>query len=535
MKKNKDIAERQLFQMAKREKMILPETLYARIDETLAGLPEQKKLFKMTWKKSIILAAALLAMFSVTASAAVSAWRQRMEAMNAQEMEDYFVQIYTDKIGVDNYNRPYTDTEKNRMKELRIAYEGEALFPDGALTMISDADEYKGKGVAFLGSTATFFFPEKEMSDEELLQIIDFQYKRDYSLQKMNEMIEEGEIEFPGEKIAQAQEAEIVATDEAVLESNAVWDPAQELTIPYTGNLKISYMAAGQDCIFLTGENVIHKMEIGGSDSELFFDDFDRKTYVSALYQDKKGDVYVAVYEETDGENYCAIVGDEKYAKALYILSPEGEIKKKIDLSVYQDDMRGIISRMVVDDQGYIYLRATFMGNNLMKVLDSEGNFVKDIPMSLESKFYPHGAAGLGIGKDGRVYTQLLAGTDAGRSMGIGAVNLEKGCIEDIYMDIVPEDTIMLDIIAAGADTDFVFWGYSGIFNYNLGEESAVNILPAYEAQMQWEGVLYCALPDGRIVFGDCTEWQHDEDPEKGAHRIPEKTCFYYKTGMRNP
>lgn len=535
MKSSKDITEQQLFQMAKREKMILPETLYASIDETLAGLPEQKRLFRMTWKKSIILAAALIAMFSVTVSAAVSAWRQRMEAMNAQEMEDYFVQVYTQKIGADNYNRPYTDTEKNRMKELRTSYEAEALFPDGALTMISDADEYKGKGVAFLGSSATFFFPEKEMSNEELLQIIDFQYKRDYSLQKMREMIEEGEIEFPDDKIAEAQETEIVATDEAVLESNAVWDPAQELTIPYTGDLVITYMAAGQNCIFLAGKNAIHKMEIGGSDSELFFDDFDRKTYVSALYQDKKGDVYIAIYEETNGENYCAIVGDEKYSKALWILSQEGELKKKIDLSVYQDDMHGIISRMVVDDQGYIYLRASFMGNNLMKVLDSEGNFVKDIPMSLESKFAPHAAAGLGIGKDGRVYTQIYVGTDDGRSMGIAAVNLEKGCIEDIHMDIVPEDTIMLDIVAAGADTDFVFWGYDGIYNYNLGEESAVNILPAYEAQMQWEGTLYCALPDGRIVFGICTEWENDEDPMKGGHRIPEKTCFYYKTGMRNP
>ena len=128
---------------------------------------------------------------------------------------------------------------------------------------------------------------------------------------------------------------------------------------------------------------------------------------------------------------------------------------------------------------------------------------------------------------------ELVAGDDKTTiSMGIAAVNLEKGVIEDVHLGIVPEGTIMFDIIAPGADTDFVFWGYDGIFTYNIGEESAVNILPAYEAPCTWEGCEYCALPDGRLVFLDCTEYRMEN--EQIAHRIPEKTCFYYKSGLRN-
>ena len=89
--------------------------------------------------------------------------------MNEKEMEEYFVQIYRNAIGVDNYNRPYTESEKERMEQLRKSYEETGLFPKGALTMISEPEAYRGKGVAFYGDTATFFFPEKEMSDEELL------------------------------------------------------------------------------------------------------------------------------------------------------------------------------------------------------------------------------------------------------------------------------------------------------------------------------------------------------------------------------
>ena len=160
--------EQKLFEMAEREEMILPDTLQDRMDDILVRLTKRRK-YRMTWRKSVVLAAALTAMLSITVTAAVSVLQQRMEAMNEKEMEEYFVQIYRNAIGVDNYNRPYTESEKERMEQLRKSYEETGLFPKGALTMISEPEAYRGKGVAFYGDTATFFFPEKEMSDEELL------------------------------------------------------------------------------------------------------------------------------------------------------------------------------------------------------------------------------------------------------------------------------------------------------------------------------------------------------------------------------
>ncbi|MBD5492832.1 MAG: hypothetical protein HDR12_00225 [Lachnospiraceae bacterium] len=173
-------------------------------------------------------------------------------------------------------------------------------------------------------------------------------------------------------------------------------------------------------------------------------------------------------------------------------------------------------------------------GNTILIILDNEGNPVTTISSEL---YYSHPASGLAIGKDGKVYIQVeklrKKGEDNGdsRMIGIAAVNVEDSCLEDVHMGIVPDDIIQISLIAQGSDTDFVFWGYGGIYTYNLSEESAVNVLHAYEAPCEWEGVMNCALPDGRIVFGACSEYRKEGD---SVYPIPEKICFYYKSGLRN-
>ncbi|MEZ3505432.1 MAG: hypothetical protein K1W10_00455 [Lachnospiraceae bacterium] len=532
MKKKTDRFEQELLHLAEQEKMIVPETVYRKVDDTLVSLSAGPIRKKMTWKKAVLLAAVLTAMCSVTVTAAVGALQRRMEAMNQKEIADYFVQIYTSKLGADNYNRPMKEEERNRMAQLRVSYEQEAVFPQKALTMLSSPDAYKGKGVGFYKETSTFFLPEKDMSDEELLQIIDFVHRRDYSLQVMKDKITESETSFLIEEITE---------DEGKEEKEKTGEEAVQ-RIPYTGNLPIRKIAAGQDCIYLTGKNSIHRMEIGSSDSERYFDDFENDTYVNAMYEDKKGNLYLAVNERIEeggdvekdglaqGENAgngsagVVTIAGEKYRSALWILNRTKEVVRKIDLSSGQAQAYegiGMVTQLVVDAQGYIYLRGTGIGDALLLVLDGQGDYVKRITSDL---YDCHALGGLGVGRDGRIYTQIQ---DRDR-MGIASVDLAEGALDEIYMDIVPEGTIMLDLIAPGSDTDFVFWGYDGIFTYDLGAESAVNILPAYEAPCDWEGVMYCALPDGRIVFADAAQYRQEGTEMQS---IPEQICFYYVPG----
>lgn len=550
--------EETIFRMAEQEQIVMPQHMSDRIDDALCKLKREGEHtqenvgnrfackqhgkqdahkshrtaahFRMNWKKSIVLAATLIMLVSATAAASVGALRERLEAVNREKIETYFTQIYQSKTGHDNYNRPYSEIERERMSKLRESYESQALFPEGELTMLDRAEDYKGRGVAFLGDTATFFFPEKEMSDEELLQIIDFMYKRDYSLQKMNEMIQAGEAQMP-----EIPEEEIAATDEAILATDAVYEPGRALTIPYTGELELDLtIAAGRNEIFLAGFNEVHRMEIGSSTSELFFDDFDVETRILAMCQDKNKDLYIALWQWED-EN------DPETSKlALWVVNAQGELLRKIDMAQYlAPDRQGYTRRMVLDDD-YLYLCVAGLESQNkaqeceILVLDREGNYVSRIA---PDDYALNLNGGLGVGKDGRVYTLIenWYDPDAPESrMGIASLNVEEGELGDIYFDIMPEGTIMIDIIAAGAESDFVFWGYDGIFTYDLGDEKAGNILPAYEAPCDWEGVRYCALPDGRIVFADVSEYRTEDTPlGKRFYAVPEKTCFYYVPGVR--
>lgn len=546
--------EETLFRMADREQIAMPRPLSDRIEEILCKPNGQSRRFRMNWKKSIVLAAAMIMLISATAVASVGAFRERMEAMNREKLETYFTQIYASKIGVDNYNRAYFDTEKERMNALREAYESEACFPKGELTMIDDAKEYKGRGVAFLGGTSTFFFPEKEMSDEELLEIIDFMYKRDYSLQKVNEMIGSGEASGPV-----IEKEEVEATAEEILATDAVYEPKQSLTIPYTGELELDLaIAAGRNELFLAGYNSVHRMEIGSSDSEVFFDDFDEETRVLAMCQDSGGDLYMALWQLTaaEAESTGEHVSVEEAADAdtaegettvqrtlsIWVVDQNGQLLRKIDMAPYIDpDRQGMISRMTIDADGRLYLNTSGLRSQKKNqeceilVLDREGGYI--------ARIAPDGYAlrrngGLGVGKDGRVYTYIENYYDPDHpktQMGIASLDVAQGALGDVYFDIMPETAfIMIDLVAQGTESDFVFWGYDGIFTYDLGDEKAKTVLPAYEAPCDFEGARCCALPDGRIVLADVSDYRTEEHYlGKRFLAVPEKTCFYYMPGVK--
>ena len=196
---------------------------------------------------------------------------------------------------------------------------------------------------------------------------------------------------------------------------------------------------------------------------------------------------------------------------------------------------------MTIDDKGLLYLNTAGLkslgeGQECgILVLDKEGNHVTTIT-SDEYAFRLSG--GLGVGRDGKVYTYIENFYDPDNPqktmMSIASLDVGKGTLDEIYYDIMPENAaIMIDIIAQGAESDFVFWGYDGIFTYNLGDECAVNVVPPYEAPCDWEGARSCALPDGRIVFADIGDCRIEEHPlGKRFHAVPEKTCFYYVPGM---
>lgn len=163
----------------------VPEVVHNRVLDTLDSLDKVrsfsvKRKVRLPRAAAVCLACFLISGVTVSAMGIVSLYRQRMEEMNAQMLEEYY--RIADAGETTEFSRPLTDGEKERYEELNEEYENSGHFPESQFTCLKEAGEYEGKGVGLDISSRTLYLPEQTLSDEELLQIIDFEHKVTYSI-----------------------------------------------------------------------------------------------------------------------------------------------------------------------------------------------------------------------------------------------------------------------------------------------------------------------------------------------------------------
>lgn len=519
----RDHFDEKIYRMAAGENMPVPEELHMRVDDIIkkqGGASGRRRVRWLTLPSAAVLAAALVLVFSVTVSAAVSMYQRRMEEMNREKLEEYFAQVYGSTIPADTYSRSMTEAEKERFAGLEAAYRNEGLFPEGEIRLLDSRDDYSGKGIGYYAASGVFYLPEAEMSDEELLQLIDFRYKRDYSIQQINGMMEAGELD----------EADVL---DGIGKRDDVTGPSfteQETIIPYTGSLSITAAAAGDDCVYIAGRNEIHRMETGESSSQVFYDGFESDTWIKCMFQAQDGRLYAAVSQEKENGIYTA---------GILVLDPDGNKVREIDLSKYCEDPKAqsYILRMAVDPEGYIYLQGANLGASAnLLVLDPEGTRAAAIDPNAavsddEERFTTDPRDGICVGVDGKVYVWFQQGD----KKGVASVDRAEGTFDEVYYIDYDGTYGQMDVIAEVSGGRFIFWGYDGMYTWSLGDERAQCVYKTYEKNYGLDGVLSCASGDGRILVVDCIEMETLAEPAGGQAylRIPEKTVFYYEAAVK--
>lgn len=174
------------------QELEIPDIVWEKADEAFSQIrteeEKRKKVQKMfRMPKAAVAAIVCCLVFGTTVAAMeiISRYRQRMEDMDQQEVEDLYQLA---NVGEANgMNRPFTAEEQERYQALAEAYEKNGRFPEASLAVLSDAASYHGQGVAMDASTRTIYLPEESLSDEELLQIIDFNHKMAYSIYEKNQ------------------------------------------------------------------------------------------------------------------------------------------------------------------------------------------------------------------------------------------------------------------------------------------------------------------------------------------------------------
>ncbi|MCM1156914.1 MAG: hypothetical protein NC300_01280 [Bacteroidales bacterium] len=167
----------------------MPDSFLSQLEEK-----EQNMLRRKNQKYSLAKKAAILAMIltiactgGFTAYAVVENMaKQRMENMPEEEKKAITQEADAYHIGEITCSRELTLHEKERMHELGIAYK-EGLFPEGEMQKAESENQIDANIPCYVITAMYMYFPERELTDEELLQLIDADYKTNYALESRAE------------------------------------------------------------------------------------------------------------------------------------------------------------------------------------------------------------------------------------------------------------------------------------------------------------------------------------------------------------
>lgn len=548
-----DFIDGKIRKMAEAERMAVPESLDAKVENILDGLETEKKDSKNTdgkrvnqtvhhygFRRIVIPAAACLLLASVTVTAS-GLYRVRMESMNHEKMETYFSGLQEADVAADSYSRPLTDGEKNRLEELRQAYLEEGYFPQKELAMLDSPEKYK-KGVAFYAARSTFFLPEEEMTDEELLELIDFREKRDYSLAKITEEIEAGDYEYVKTEDSalsgdMSQESGSQQTQDAgeasvVLGADTA---AQEWQVAYEGDVSIRCAAVAENGLYVGGFTAdgrarVEYLPYGSGTPETFFEDFAENGEVYSLCTAPDGSIYA-------GLKGLAVPGAEHgWLPVIYHISPEGKLLNSFTVGEREWN---IVDSMATDAQGRLYMRMRMQEDgSYVRIYSAEGELIGTV--ADDNSYAVQGAGALGQGKDGKVYAvaQAVGNTTAG-DMAMTLVSVDPESLRFVPVAggenvICSADTIYpWKMVAAGVSetADFILWGYNGVDTYRLGETEFTRVQENWEMPCGTEGTCAVLVPDGRIVYiGASDGFQGTTaDGVEISGKDPAKTVLYYE------
>lgn len=529
--------DRKLYKMAEQEQMAVPEELDVRVDDILQQLEKNGRGSRhhYSFRRAVILAAACLVLASATVAAS-GMYQARMESMNHEKLEEYFAQLQEANASADSYSRPFTESETARLEELRQAYLEQGYFPKKELTLINSPEKYK-KGVAFYAERSTFFLPEKELTDEQLLELIDFKEKREYSLAKISEEIAAGAYEYVKPENSQTAAGGAQTSDNGTNTVTALGadTAAQEWNIAYTGDLSIRCATATDNGLYVggytkEGQARVEFVPYGSGTPETIFWDFAENGEVYSLCTAPDGSIYA-------GLKGLAVPGAEHgWLPVIYHISPEGTLLNSFTVGEREWN---IVDSMATDAQGRLYVRMRMQEDgSYVRIYSAEGELIGNV--ADDDSYAVQGAGALGQGKDGKVYAaaQAVGDTTAGNiSMTLVSVDPENFRFVPVAGGenvICSADTIYpWKMVAAGVNetADFILWGYNGVDTYHLGETEFTRVQESWEMPCGTEGTCATLVPDGRILYiGASGGFQGTTaDGVEISGKDPAKTVFYYE------
>lgn len=299
----------------------VPQSFEKKLNDTIHEIEncEVRKGSKRFWRLSankvagLALFVLMLSVISISSYAAVNLFQDRMSAMPEKETEDYNKDVQKSSLDADAYSRKLTDIEEERMIKLRKQYEKEGKFPQKEIKQLKKNEAAVKEGLYFVAEESKFYLPDRTLSEEELLEIIDLQEKRDYSVQQQNAAGDKTDKEIKKNGKLEKQSIEIVKKLYNLHE--------KELKIVSTELVDgcYIYVIKGDDIslsVYYSKEDVAERVSLKKNNSSAHQSDIKLKSVKTKLISEKlKERVEIFSGKKIDsGSLYCLVDNKENLA-----------------------------------------------------------------------------------------------------------------------------------------------------------------------------------------------------------------------------
>lgn len=202
-----DLFDEELKELLQGTKIQVPESYDKKVEEALLNIsiPSKKRYLHLFYSKTaavIVICVTVLAS-SLGVGAALNLYREKMQSMTEEEKKHYNKEVQDSEAAGDSYSRALTEKEEKRMQSLRAAYEKQGKFPASEIRKVSRKKDIQENELAFCTENSTFYLPQETLTEEQILEIVDYMEKRDYSVREQNKVVEE--TPQPDEKISKKE------------------------------------------------------------------------------------------------------------------------------------------------------------------------------------------------------------------------------------------------------------------------------------------------------------------------------------------
>ena len=152
------------------------------INNVKRGKRSSDKRLRYTSPLTALCLSAIILIGGASAGAVYMHYKNRVENMEESEKTDYY-EDYKNSLYVisdETMTREFTESEKKRLEELMDKYYNDGVFPESTISFVEFAKDMTDGQLAFVKFDQLLHLPDSDLTDEQLLQYIDYQAKFDY-------------------------------------------------------------------------------------------------------------------------------------------------------------------------------------------------------------------------------------------------------------------------------------------------------------------------------------------------------------------